>query len=459
MKVGKKELFWNYSATFMKLSSNIIILPLILSNFSPEYIGVWNVFTLTASIIVLFDFGYSIIFTQNLTFVFSGLQSLDKIGINHNNKSASINYKLVNDIISSMKILYKKMSIYLFIILAVFGSLYIRYIIQNTTIDKTEVYISWSILIILNSFLFYSFYFEPLLISVGKIIEAKKITIFGQLIYISFALLMFSIYKSLISICIAQLISIIFIRLTSYYQFFTPEMTKTLNENQSNNHKETLKIIGHNSKKLGLTNLGGFLVQRSPFYVGGFYLSMSELASYGLTIQILFLLMSISSLYLSTKIPLVAKFRIDNNISSIKKIYYNNVLIIITLYFLCFIFLFFLGNFFLTLIGSSTFLIEPKYLILGFIVSFLEAILSSSAMILQTKNDVPFYKASLISGVFIIVGIYISFDLFDLGLLSMFLAPLIVDIVYQAWKWPFEVFKDFNQVKKYNNDFNSTSML
>ncbi len=119
----------------------------------------------------------------------------------------------------------------------------------------------------------------------------------------------------------------------------------------------------------------------------------------------------------------------------------------------------YLGNFFLTLIGSSTFLIEPKYLILGFIVSFLEAILSSSAMILQTKNDVPFYKASLISGVFIIVGIYISFDLFDLGLLSMFLAPLIVDIVYQAWKWPFEVFKDFNQVKKYNNDFNSTSML
>lgn len=447
MKVGRKELFWNYSATFMKLSSNIIILPLILSNFSPEYIGVWNVFTLTASIIVLFDFGYSIIFTQNLTYVFSGLQSLDKIGININNKSENVNYKLVNDIITSMKILYKKMSIYLFIILATFGSLYIHHILLNTQIDKREVFISWAILIVLNSFLFYSFYFEPLLISVGKIIEAKKITIFGQIIYILLALLMFSIYKSLISICLAQLVSLIYIRLASYYQFFTPEMKKILNENKSENDKETLKIIGHNSKKLGLTNLGGFLVQRSPFYIGGFYLSINELASYGLTIQILFLLMSVSSLYLTTKIPLVVKFRVDNNLHSIKKIYLKNIFIITTMYFLCFIFLFFIGNYCLKLIGSSTFLIEPKYLILGFIVSFLEAILSSSAMILQTKNEVPFYKASLVSGSFIIIGIFISFHVFNLGLLSMFIVPLLVDIMYQAWKWPLEVFKDFRQLK------------
>ena len=90
MKIGKKELFWNFSATFMKLGSNIIILPLILSNFNSEYIGIWNVFTLIASIIVLFDFGYSIIFTQNLTYVFSGLQSLNKIGVKSNNRDTIV---------------------------------------------------------------------------------------------------------------------------------------------------------------------------------------------------------------------------------------------------------------------------------------------------------------------------------------------------------------------------------
>jgi hypothetical protein len=68
-------------------------------------------------------------------------------------------------------------------------------------------------------------------------------------------------------------------------------------------------------------------------------------------------------------------------------------------------------------------------------------------MILQTKNEVPFYKASLVSGSFIIIGIFISFHVFNLGLLSMFIVPLLVDIMYQAWKWPLEVFKDFRQLK------------
>ena len=449
MKIGKKELFWNFSATFMKLGSNIIILPLILSNFNSEYIGIWNVFTLIASIIVLFDFGYSIIFTQNLTYVFSGLQSLNKIGVKSNNISNNVNYKLVNDIISSMKLLYKKMSFYLFLILSIFGTLYINHLLINTQINKQEVYISWTLLIILNSFLFYSFYYEPLLISIGKIKEAKKITIFGQLIYIILALLFFNLYKSLICICIAQFISVLFIRIASYKQFFTPSMIKILKENKSNNHKETHEIIAHNSKKLGLTNLGGFLVQRSPLLIGGFYLSISEIASYGLSIQILFLIMSISSLYLATKIPLVASCRVKKDISTIKKIYLNNIIIITIMHIISYIFLYFFGDKSLELIGSSTFLIAPKFLTLGFIISYLQAILSSSAMVLQTKNEVPFYKASLISGALIIIGIYISFDIFKLGFISLFLAPLIVDSLYQAWKWPLEVIKDFriNKIK------------
>ena len=70
-------------------------------------------------------------------------------------------------------------------------------------------------------------------------------------------------------------------------------------------------------------------------------------------------------------------------------------------------------------------------------------------MVLQTKNEVPFYKASLISGALIIIGVYISFDIFKLGFISLFLAPLIVDSLYQAWKWPLEVIKDFriNKIK------------
>jgi len=70
--------------------------------------------------------------------------------------------------------------------------------------------------------------------------------------------------------------------------------------------------------------------------------------------------------------------------------------------------------------------------------------------ILLTKNEVPFYKSSLISGVLIIIGLLIYFNFYKINLWGMILVPLFIDIIYQAWKWPLEVKKDLNINK---NDF------
>jgi hypothetical protein len=37
---------------------------------------------------------------------------------------------------------------------------------------------------------------------------------------------------------------------------------------------------------------------------------------------------------------------------------------------------------------------------------------------------------------------YFFLEWTNLGLLSLFLAPGLVDIAYQSWKWPLEVIKD-----------------
>ncbi len=67
---------------------------------------------------------------------------------------------------------------------------------------------------------------------------------------------------------------------------------------------------------------------------------------------------------------------------------------------------------------------------------------ASAGGILLTKNEVPFFKPSIISGVATALLMYIFLGWTNIGLLSLFLAPGLVDIAYQSWKWPYEVIKD-----------------
>ena len=62
--------------------------------------------------------------------------------------------------------------------------------------------------------------------------------------------------------------------------------------------------------------------------------------------------------------------------------------------------------------------------------------------IILTKNEVPFYKASILSGLVIVLLLILSFKLTQLGVFSMVIVPLVVDILYQGWKWPLEVIRE-----------------
>jgi hypothetical protein len=48
-----------------------------------------------------------------------------------------------------------------------------------------------------------------------------------------------------------------------------------------------MSAIYPNAVKVGLTNLGGFLVTKSAVLMGAAYLPLSVVASYGITVQVL----------------------------------------------------------------------------------------------------------------------------------------------------------------------------
>ena len=186
------------------------------------------------------------------------------------------------------------------------------------------------------------------------------------------------------------------------------------------------------------------MIQRSALIIGSLFLPLNDIAEYGISMQLVSVIAGISGIYISTFQPKIAQYRIRNNVSAIRKLYLKGTGILVLTYLVCGGALVVLGDLALELIGSQTSLLPESLIILALVTSLIENNKMMAGNIILSKNEVPFFKASLISGGVIILLLYSVMNFYNGGLLALIIIPLLVDLSYQAWKWPLVVFRDLH---------------
>lgn len=446
IKIGKQDLLWNYLSTFLQIGAGIILFPLILRLLSSETVGVWSVFMTIFSMVLLLDFGFSPSFTRNITYVFSGVNALKKTGISNEELNPDINYQLLANTIKAMKWLYARMAVIAFLILATIGSYYVLVVLQSRFIgDFSKIIIAWVLFCVVNTYNIYTLYFDALLLGRGLVKRNKQIIVISQLFYLAVSVVLLLQGWDLISIVVAQAVSVIIKRTLSYRAFFTDELKSELKETQSENYKEVIEMILPNSVKLGITSLGGFLVLQTSVIVGSLYVSLEQLASYGITVQAVNVIASLASVYFATYVPKLSNLRVAKDTEGIKKLYFKSTKVLI-LTFVCFgLALIFLGNSILELLKSQTFLLGNSMMVVILTFTFLEKNHGIAGGFLLSKNEVPFYKAAIISGIATVLLMFVLIYLLDSSLWAIILAPGLVQLAYQNWKWPLVLMKELNE--------------
>jgi O-antigen/teichoic acid export membrane protein len=449
MDINRKDIFWNYAATFLKIASAIILLPLILKIMPSEMVGVWTVFMSITAFSSLLNFGFNGSFTRNVTYIFSGVNNLKVKG--HETVSEvnqPIDYGLLKGVIIAMQWVYLRMAILLFLILSTLGTWYMYSILQNYKGVTQEVYIAWIILCLINTYNLYTLYYGSLLQGKGLVKKSKQIVIVGHLVYLGIASVFILSGFGLIAIVSAQASSVVIVRWLSYRFFFTIEIKQKLKEAIERNKIEILKAIYPNALKIGISTLGKFMIQTSPIIIGPLYLSLEEIATYGITMQFINVIGTLAGIYTLTFGPKISQLRVKQNNNSIKEYYLKGQLVLFVTYIVGGLGLLLFGKWGINLIGSKTQLMPLFLITLALFLNFEQSNRSIAAGILLTKNEVPFYKAYFISGIVIVIGLFACLTFLEMGLLTLLLVPLVVDIAYQAWKWPLEVKKELQIERK-----------
>jgi O-antigen/teichoic acid export membrane protein len=174
------------------------------------------------------------------------------------------------------------------------------------------------------------------------------------------------------------------------------------------------------------------------------YEGLIIVAKYGLTLQVINFLYRISLIHFTTFYPQLSSNRIKNNHKEIIKGIGTSFTIFICTFLIGSLGLLLFGNNILTMIGSKTMLFSFNILAVMLFMFLLEANHSIAAIIITSKNEVPFYFAALITGVVIIIFSLILFEFTTLGIWSIIISQFFVQLCYNNWRWPYFVLKDLN---------------
>jgi O-antigen/teichoic acid export membrane protein len=441
--VNRRDLAWAYLAQGLNIGAGLILLPVILHYLSPADVGLWFVFVALGSLAQLLEFGFQPTLARNTAYVYSGAQTLIKKGLSEPTRdNAVLNLQLLGDLVRTARGIYRIVAIAASIALIGGGTLYISTLL---TPDQMPMLYLPAWIAFASGFVatFYFGYFNGLLQGRGDITAANKVMVITRVSLIALGAILVVLGYGLPGLGVASLVSAAFGRLAASRYYFNPARPEA---RQAHNHQgQMLVLFGtlwHNSWRLGLVNLGAFLIQRGSILIAASFLGLAASASYGMTITILMALSSIAQVIGAVQLPHMNVMQAKGNIVVLREIY-GEILVLSWLLFLVgSLVLSTFGNMMLNLIASRTQLLPLEQLLLFGGVIALEMNHSLAASYITTKNEVPFVKAAIYSGVAIIILSLVTVS--QWGVWGLIVAQGGVQLAYNNWKWPREAFKDLD---------------
>lgn len=440
--IGKREIAWSYAGTFFLIGAGVILLPFILHEMPRETVGIWNIFQTITILVLLLDFGFRPSFARNISYIFSGVRTLQKEGVAHAAMNAEVDYGLLNGTIEAMRKFYRWVALTVLALLSTLGTAYFLYILRKYSGDHQDALIAWVILITINCYNLYTLYYDALLTGKGYIKRIQQINILAQSIYVCLAIGLIYAGLGLTAIVSAQLTSTLVRRIISHKVFFTRELKAHLQEAETQDSKAILSAITPNAVKVGLTQLGGFLVNKSSLLIGSAFLTLEEIACYGITVQIMDILTRCATVGYQSYAPKLAQCRAENDIMGLRRYYMICIGSLIGTFVLGGIVWLGLGEWALRLIGSQTQFVPPTMLAVMLLINTLEHNHAISGGFIMADNKIPFFIPSLLSGAATVILLWIFLSPLHMGIWGLILAPGLAQLAYQNWKWPSMVIKE-----------------
>lgn len=443
-KVKRKDVIWSYAAQFLSMGVGLITLPFLLHTLNGDEIGLNYIFMTITSVAVLVDLGFAPQFARNFTYILSGAQTLEKEGIGE--KGESVHYGLLKNTLFAAKCTYGILALLAMVLLMGIGTPYV-YAVTHHFKAVPDCLMIWLVYALGIFFQIYYTYYTSMMMGAGLIRQQKYTVVANKLLYMALVIGLLYAGWGLMSVSVAQLVSPFLGRMMCHRYFYTPELKMNLARHERGTFREIKEIflkLWYNAKRTAVMNIGAYAILRFSMFIAGLYLSLVEFGSYGLMIQIVGLLGTVSTTFVQVSQPKFASLRTAGDIKGLLASFSDSIKVFYLLYIVGGVAVVWFGPAVLQLIKAQTVLPSTSILVVYCIIMFLEYNHSNFAILISVNNHVPFAPASIATGIAVCVGIFLVLKFTTLGIMGLILVQGICQLAYQNWKWPMEALKEYS---------------
>lgn len=432
INIQRRDIIWSYLGNFLKLSTNIILLPIILKLLPGEDLGLWYVYATISQLVVLLDFGFAATLARNITYTWCGAKTLQKKSLDNISLEQNTDRTSFKSILETCKFIYIVISAVALVLLLSFGTLYIQ------SLDNSET-LSW-IVYAISVFLNLLFcYYTSFLRGIGAIAENNKAGAISKIAQVLFSFVFLFCGLGLLGLSMAYLMSGLTLRIVSRYYFLRYEniginLKQVRIENRVSDLIKNFKIVWYNASRDGLVTLSNYLSTQANTLLCSSMIGLNTTGAYGLSVQLSTMVGTLACLPYTTYLPKLQELAAKQEIKSSTKLFSSTMFLFVLLFCLlalgCFIFLPLVRWLKPTLPFDNALLLGVLFY------TFIYYIYHNFASYISTYNTLPYTKAFIVSSILSVLGSYLLLKYTSIGVWALIVAPLFVSFCYNIWKWP-----------------------
>lgn len=411
------------------------VLPLVLKRFSVGDVVLWYLFSTIISLQSIADFGFRQTFSRIIAYAFGGASDITVFtevkssGVNSGEKSPNIS--LLSNIVSNMKLIYRWLTLVLFVLMGVFGTWSMIKPVADSA-NSIQTWISWVIILIVSCVSFYGKIYMNFLEGLYKIALVRRIETLTSVGSILTSIIVLFIKPSLLNLVMVNQFWIIIVTARDWY--LCRSVNDGLYQKVSFKQPFDIDLFRKIWKPAWRSGVSGFMSVGLTSLTGLIYAqigSSAAVASYLLALRIINQVKEISMAPFYSKIPLLAMLRVKNDIPTLIKVVKRGMLLSHIVFIVSFILIGFSSNYLLNIIGSKVQFVDQKMWIALGIAFFVHRFGAMHIQVYMSTNHIVSHIADGVSGFLYIIATLILSHF--IGIYAIPLGMLVGYLGFYAW--------------------------
>lgn len=394
-----------WSSYFTKALTLLGILPLILRQLNVQETALWGIFASYIALLSVADFGFRATFSRLITYVHQGVQNITDLGIIGSGQHTSgleMNQQLLNQIVYLMKKIYLVISLFLIVVLGIFGTISLHKIIGSNP-QSQQYWLSWIITYIGCIVSFYCKIYLNVLEGFNKIALVRRVETVTNLLAIVFSIIALIFIPSLLLVVIITQFWILVASFRDIYLCYKLQgVSFKLMISKTKVPTSLFKIVWRPAWRTGISGImSNGILHLSPIVYAQFAES-KDLSAYLLAIRLINQVREVAMAPFYSKLPVFASLRVHKKMSEFIALAKKSMFLSHATYLVAFTLITVSINPLLQTIGSKTEFVSFQLWLLIGAAYFVHRYAAMHIQLYLTTNHVISHIADGISGTIII---------------------------------------------------------